>query len=88
MASVPESALATLTAEELAVVKPLLVTASEAAKQADRARMRLEGLKAALLDAEDALAAAFAPIAAKYGVDVTADLQLRDDGTLVRGGGQ
>lgn len=76
--------LATLTAEQAATLKAAFAHARDTAAQADRLRMRLEGAKAAMLDAEDAFREVWLPIAAAHGIDPAASVQLHDDGTLVR----
>lgn len=79
----PPAPLATLTAEQVAALKSALAHAREMAAQADRLRMRLEGAKATMLDAEDAFRAVWHPICAAHGIDPAAAVQLHDDGTLV-----
>lgn len=80
MASVP---LAILSPEDAARVRAAQAPVVAAYQAADRLRMRLEGAKATLLDADDAFRAVFHPICAAHGVDPSTPMRLLDDGTLV-----
>lgn len=75
--------LATLSTEDTAAVKAAIAAANAAAEVADRLRMRLEGAKADLLDAEDASRAVIRPILLRHGLDPDRPLRLNDDGTVV-----
>ena len=72
-----------LTPDEAARVRAAMAPMAEAYHAADRLRMRLEGAKAALLDAEDAFRAVYAPICAAHGLDPAVTMRLLEDGTLV-----
>ena len=69
--------------DDAASLRAAMAAADAAFQAADRARMRFEGAKAALLDAKDALSAVWLPIATAHGIDPAADMRLTDDGTLV-----
>lgn len=73
----------TLSLEDTARVKDAMFPMHEAARVADRLRMKLEGAKAHLLDAEDAFKAVWVPICQAHGLDPNTPMQLRDDGTVV-----
>ena len=80
MASAP---LAVLSPEDAARVMAAQAPLAAALAKAERARMRLEGAKADLLDAEDAFLAVFAPVCAAHGLDPKTPMRLMDDGTLL-----
>lgn len=69
--------------EDAAKVRAAMAVVGEAYQAADRLRMRLEGAKAALMDAEDALRSVYAPLCAAHGLDPAVTMRLMDDGTLV-----
>lgn len=72
-----------LSREDAAKVRAAMAVVGDAYQVADRLRMRLEGAKAALMDAEDALRTVYAPICAAHGFDPAVTMRLLDDGTLV-----
>lgn len=67
-------------AETAAGLRALLAARDEALRVAERQRMRLEGAKAALMDADDALQAALRAA----GLDTSVPLRLHDDGTVTQ----